>query len=263
MNDDAPNALELALEKAATGPAHRPEFYRVLLQSEVFVLGQTERKEQGAITVEEGETLSIAHWRKNDGTNFIPVFTSLAVLRRAISGDQSYLALSARTLFEATKGANVILNPASSFGKEFLPNEIESLLATGLAQAPETRVVEKATKVLLGQPADYPTEMVAALRALFAKHPAVKSAYLCLMSEPSAESKPSLVVGVQGDAEIERAIREAGSVVAGLVSKDRPVDFIRIVPGEDSLGAHFIESVRPFYRRSWGAKLKAVFATGG
>ena len=43
-------------------------------------------------------------------------------------------------------------------------------------QLPTQRVVEKATEVLLGQPANYPTDMVASLKTLFAKssgmHPA-------------------------------------------------------------------------------------------
>ena len=39
MNDDSGNGLELALAKAATEPAHRPEFYRLLLESQVLVLG--------------------------------------------------------------------------------------------------------------------------------------------------------------------------------------------------------------------------------
>lgn len=36
-----PNKLERALERAAKEPASRPEFYRVLLESEVFILGDS------------------------------------------------------------------------------------------------------------------------------------------------------------------------------------------------------------------------------
>ncbi|WP_237048186.1 hypothetical protein [Musicola keenii] len=63
--------------------------------------------------------------------------------------------MPARTLFEITRGATLFLNPKSDCGKEFLPYEVEQLLAGGLSQAPEQRVVEKDAHVLLGQPAHY------------------------------------------------------------------------------------------------------------
>src|SRR5262245_49577657 len=99
MNDNAQNALELALAKAATEPAYRPEFYRLLLESEVLVLGHTESGEKGRRTVAAGEKLSIVNWQKNDGTPVIPFFASLEALRRAIKEEQSFVALPARTLF--------------------------------------------------------------------------------------------------------------------------------------------------------------------
>jgi hypothetical protein len=37
------NVLETALELAAAAPANRPEFYRLLLESTIFVLGSSGR----------------------------------------------------------------------------------------------------------------------------------------------------------------------------------------------------------------------------
>src|SRR3546814_17358441 len=110
-------------------------------------------------------------------------------------------------------GATLVLDPASIHVKEFFPNEIEALLTTGMNQSPQTRVVQKATQVLLGQPANYPAEMVSALTILLAKHRGVKAAYLCLMHDASTQEKPSLVVGFEGEG-LERAMQEAGSVTA-------------------------------------------------
>jgi hypothetical protein len=39
-----------------------------------------------------------------------------------------------------TKGQGVFLNPPSDYGKEFVPEEIESLLAEGTGRLPQTRV---------------------------------------------------------------------------------------------------------------------------
>lgn len=261
MSNDSSNDLEVALARAATEPADRPEFYRVLLASEVFVLGHTESKGEGRVTVPSGEKLSIVNWEKADGTPVIPFFASLEALRRAIKEEQSYVALPARSLFEVTAGATLVLNPASSHVKEFFPNEIEALLTTGMNQAPQTRVVQKATQVLLGQPANYPTEMVSALTILLAKHRGVKAAYLCLMHDASTQEKPSLVVGFEGEG-LERAMQEAGSVAADTAPKGQPVDFIKVVVGDKGLSSYFIESVKPFYERSWGSKLKSIFGSG-
>lgn len=262
MNGESANALELALAKAATEPAHRPEFYRLLMESQVFVLGHTERGGEGLKNIAAGESLSIQNWQKNDGAPVIPFFASLEALQRAIKEEQPYLALPARSLFEITQGATLVLNPASDHAKEFVPNEVAALLTTGLNQLPQTRVVEKPTQVLLGQPANYPHAMISALSKLLAKHTSVKAAYLCLMHDPSVQEKPGLVVGFEGSDGMERAIQEAGSVAADTAPDGQPVDFVRVVRGEDGLSGYFIESVKPFYERTAGSKLKSLFGFG-
>src|SRR3546814_17493018 len=98
-------------------------------------------------------------------------------------------------------------------------------------QAPQTRVVQKATQVLLGQPANYPAEMVSALTILLAKHRGAKAAYLCLMHDASTQEKPSWVVGFEGEG-LERAMQEAGSVTADTAPKGQPVDFLEVVVGD-------------------------------
>ncbi|MEW9572109.1 enhanced serine sensitivity protein SseB C-terminal domain-containing protein [Rhodanobacter sp. Si-c] len=254
MNDNSHNALEHALEQAAKEPANRPAFYQLLLESEVFALGHTESEGDGRRTLAVGEKISIVNWQKNDGTPVIPFFSSLDVLRRAIKEQQSFVAMPARSLLEVTKGATLVLNPGSSYSKEFFPHEIEAMLATGVNHVAQSRVVQKPTQVLLGQPANHPSEMIAALTKLLAKHPSVKAAYLCLMHDPSTQEKPSLVVGFEGEA-LERAMQEAGSVAADTAPKGVSVDFIKIVRGGEGLSAYFLKSVQPFYERAertWG-----------
>ncbi|MHB1271491.1 MAG: hypothetical protein ACYCZD_01765 [Rhodanobacter sp.] len=46
----------------------------------------------------------------------------------------SYLLLPARTLFELTAGAVLVLNPKSDCSRELLPHEVASLLAEGVNQ---------------------------------------------------------------------------------------------------------------------------------
>ena len=130
MTDTEDTPLEAALELAATDPAARPEFYRLLVESEVFVLGFMEGDENER-TLYTGDKISVMQWQKDDGTSIIPFFASLPALQRATKDEQSYLRLPARSLFELSRGTALVLNPAGPHGKEFLPQEIEALLSSG------------------------------------------------------------------------------------------------------------------------------------
>jgi len=254
------NDLERKLKHAADDPASRPEFYRALMEADVFVIGFTDSVGEGVNTIPAGAKLSIVNWEKNDGTPIIPFFTSLESLQRALKEESKYVALPAKSFFEMTLGSFLVLNPASPYSKEFFSNEIQALLETGMNHAPKTRIVQKETKVLLGQPANYPSAMVSSLTALLAKHSAVKAAYLCLMHDPSSTEKPSLVVGFEGDTDLSEAMKEAGSVAADTAPKGELVDFAVLKRGEPGISDYMFQSVKPFYERTWGGKLRTLFS---
>lgn len=262
MEQYSENALEIALRRAADEPSARPEFYQLLVESNVFILGQSDSGGEGDTTIPAGTKLSIVNWQREDGSPVIPFFTSLPALQRAIEEEQPYVALPARALFEITQGAGLVLNPRSPYGKEFYPQEISAILSTGTNHVPERRVVQKETKVLLGQPKDYPSEMVSAITLLLAKHPSVKAAYLALMSQPDATPAQSLVVGIEGDGPLEEVIRQVGSVAADTRPSELPVDLTQVRPGEPGLSEYLLNSTKPFYERSWGAKLKSALGWG-
>lgn len=244
------NELERALRRAAAEPAERPAFYRVLLASQVFVLGSTQPAGERGAVLAAGSRLAIDHWQKADGSPVLPFFSSLEALRRAIDVEASYVALPARALFEMTLGETLVLDPRSSHGKEFLAHEIEALLATGTNAVASSRVVEKETSVLLGQPANHPTAMVSALATLLAQHPSVKAAYLCLMSTGGSVEPPTLVVGLEGEGDLAVALHEAGCVAADTAPDRAPVDLTVVRRDEGGLSEYFLQSVTPFYRRA-------------
>ncbi len=235
------NVLEIGLELAAAEPAHRPEFFRLLLESTIFILGSSEQMDEGSVTLKANTQVQIKNRVKPDGSSVIPFFSSLRALQLAIKSDEPYIALPARTFFQITRGADLILN--------FTPAEVEALLSEGVSQLAEQRVVEKDTQVLLGQPANYPTDMVASLSTLLAKHSNVKAAYLALMHDVSRDEKPHLIVGIEAESDFENVIREAGTVAADTAPNGEPVDLIRVVRGESGVGQYFLEEVKPFYER--------------
>lgn len=99
------NKLEEILRLAADEPAYRPQFFEVLLSSDLFVLGTAGLPDtDGELNLEAGSKIQIQHWEKADGSPVIPFFSSLEVLRKSINSEESYLALPLRSLFEMTKG---------------------------------------------------------------------------------------------------------------------------------------------------------------
>ena len=251
---EAQNALEATLAKAAEDPASRPAFYRMLLDSKVFVIGNSDlpASEGGvvdSVTVPSGAMLSIVNWQKADGTPVVPFFASLASLQRALDEEARYMELPAKSLFELTLGEWLVMNPASPCWKEFSPTEIKALLETGMNHTANSRTVEKETQVLLGQPRHYPAEMVSALTKLLEMHPVIVAAYLCLMHDQSANEQPSLVVGFVSDGDPTEALREAGSVAADTAPRGQAVEFVLIKPEEQGISQYMLDEVRPFYQR--------------
>ncbi|MFV2434274.1 SseB family protein, partial [Escherichia coli] len=71
------NELEDLLENAASERAHRPAFFRTLLESTVGVPGTAAQGE----AVGEDSARDLQHWEKEDGTSVIPCFTSVEALQ--------------------------------------------------------------------------------------------------------------------------------------------------------------------------------------
>lgn len=75
-DDDAvsgENELERLLRLAASEPAHRPAFFRELLDSTVYILGDSEQvPHDGEITLNAETPVNIQHWEKQDGSSVVP-----------------------------------------------------------------------------------------------------------------------------------------------------------------------------------------------
>ncbi|WP_313698433.1 SseB family protein [Pantoea sp.] len=77
MSDGKETKLETALKLATDHPAERPEFYRVLLASALYLPCTSGREVgEGKVELKAGENISIQLWEKPDGTPVIPVFSS-------------------------------------------------------------------------------------------------------------------------------------------------------------------------------------------
>lgn len=262
MNAPPVNALEGALRRAALEPAQRPAFYHLLLESTVYVLGKPGAQTPRRTTVSAGERVSLQHWQKEDGTPVVPFFTSLDALGRAIEQETNWLGLPARALFEMTRGMALVLNPKSPYGKEFHPQETETLLATGVNRMGEQLVVDEARQILLGQPSEPPTALIEALTAFFAQRKEVKAAYLAMMHDPATDKSPHLLVGIEAQGDIDALFRDAGVVAGDTQPQGGLVDLFRVQSQQPGISDYLRREVKPFYERRWGSRFKALFGGG-
>lgn len=245
------NKLEEVLVAACTEPSARPEFYRMLLESELFLLTPDAPQTESRRVLEAETKVSFVHLQNANGP-FLPIFSSQQRLQDAVNQTgQSYgfLALRGKDLFSllAQHPPTAILNPGAAYGKE-LPVEEIRRIADGSFVRNEVRVMQQATQVLLGQPAKYPTELVAALQKLFAKHSSVQAAYLGWIHDPNSGEPPHLIIGIECDGNMQKISQEAGITSQGLLSEGEFADFIQVGGGKGSLDSYFKKQTKPFYQ---------------
>lgn len=242
------NRLELLLRDAFKDPGHRPEFYRLLLDADLYVIGQTGRNGPGEyVAGPDGEKISIAGW-KRDGKTLVPVFTSLERLNESVKGPTTYIQLNGRALLEILDAhATVLLNPGCSVGKEMPPEEIKSLLDGTLFDLPTTQRLAPGTAFVVSAVQEHPKALVGALRTLFAKHPDVHAAFLARIHVPGSKEPPHFLIGLLGDGDVRPIIAEANLVAKNLLAPGEPLDFLDI--GADEASLTLVNQTSPFYTR--------------
>ena len=229
------NELETLLEQAATEPAHRPAFFRTLLESTVWVPGAAADDQQ----VVDDSALELQHWEKDDGTSVIPFFTSLEALKQAVTTEQAFVVMPVRSLFEMTLGETLFLNAKLPTGKEFTPREISHLIGEEGNPLSTQTVLEGGSALLLSEVAEPPAQMVESLTTLFKTLKTVKRAFLC---------------SIKGD--IEEIIHAAGSVATDTLPGDEPIDICQVVEGEKGISHFMLAHITPFYEKRWGSFLR-------
>jgi hypothetical protein len=240
------NELERSLMQAASEPAHRPQFYRDFLASEIYVLPVGDLPETKDGIVQSDTTLALQHIEAN-GKSCLPFFSSVPRLQAVIREERKFLKMAVRPFLEMTKGATLLLNPGSDYGKEFLLDEVSRLIDGSMFEPQGRHVVERATEILIGEPAKYPTKLVESLQHLYRKMPQVRTAYLAHYFNPSKDKEPGLLVAVDTAGDWGHIVAESGICAQGLTPDHDHVDFVQLQ--QSSLADHFAK-VKPFYKQS-------------
>jgi len=240
---EAANLLEVALKKAANDPACGPQFLAELLESKVLIIpaGEVPRVVNGVIA--ENTKIQIARVAVGS-RECIPFFTSQGRLPTGTA----YLLLDTKVLFEMTRGASLVMNPGPAYGKEFLPDEVARLLDGPIFRPTERYVAKKPVQVMIGQPSEYPQELVNTLSRLYGGIPEVKRAWVAFYLNPERDQEGGLLIGLDVDAEgMDGVSGQTGIVIESVSKKQKYVDLVRY-DGRGVTG--YFTDQKPFYEKT-------------
>jgi hypothetical protein len=189
------NELERALVKAVKIPSSAPDFYRLLLESDLLVLGTAQGQEAATetFTLTPGSNLNLVTGLK-DGHQYLPVFSSVLRMQDYVKQESKYLSINGRALLDLTRGAPVILNPASEYGKELTAAQVEQLLGPSRPFNPQPPTVGEA---------EYPMPLVEALTRVLAADPLVEAARMIQVTFADRAQEPHPLVGIEASPAID------------------------------------------------------------
>jgi hypothetical protein len=231
--------LEQLFDAARLDQASEPAFLKRLLEATLFV---------HAPISDESRALRLHMFAHPDGFNAIPVFTSEAKAALPPGITARIVGINGRELFEATRGATLMLNPNSGGGLLY-PEEIAALLDQGTVATVE-RVHEPMSAHGPGKSTDAPDWLLDALRNVYLGIPTVTEAYAVVSGTVSEPDLLLFLIGV-APADSERAARASISAVQPLLQGkgfSRTVDLMVFDP-EGGKPSDLIGDAEPFYKR--------------
>jgi hypothetical protein len=226
------NDLERSFVRAANEPAHRPDFVRTLMDAEIFLALEFSGAPpvagpDGQMTLPKGTTLTLRSLTKGN-QSFVPFF-SAPVRAHAIFKSDHVAPEKTRDLFQRYPQAQFVLNPGSEYSKDFLREEVVRLLSGDFGVGFERVHVEEGTRLLIGQPAEYPDKLVAALSAAFEQEPSIAAAHL---AQAAYGDKPShLVIALDIGEDWDALMQRLGPRMRGLLPSTQVVDFVPLTGG--------------------------------
>ena len=246
MAFDPQNDLERSLMQASEDAAQRPQFYQDFLKADLFAIEEGPPRQSGPLALAKGAPVTLMTFNR-EGHTIVPIFSSLPRMQAFIKKEVNYVAMKTPDFLNMTKGTTLVLNPGSDYGKEFTAAEIASILDGSFWRPTDSYVTQQASKVLIGQPANYPSELVAALGRYFQTAPQVKRAFLAHYFNPERDQKPHTLIAVEVTSDWEEVLSNAGVVTQTVRIPDPPVDFLQIT-GQAGVEEHF-KTVKPFYEK--------------
>ena len=220
------NDIERLLMRASAEPSAGPAFTRALMDAQIFLVlvpeGPIEPQPDGGIKVPEGTRLTLPSASRGE-VKLLPFFTSPLRARTWFKGEHIVAPDKTRDLFGRYTNAPFVLNPASDYGKEFTPCEVQRLLSGHFDDGALTEVIQKPEQVLLSHPADVPTKLIAALGRELGALKSVRAAWL-MQATRAGQSETSWMLGVDNLGSWQDVQAAIGRALTGGQLLDRALD---------------------------------------
>ncbi len=241
LRHEAP--LEKLLRIGKTDNEALRQFHTALLQSNIYVFGTAPQEHQSGEIIPAGASVQIRSWRAADGSPYIPIFTSLEILRHAATKEEPYLLMPCRDFMALTLGATLVVNPNSAFAYRLAPEHVRSLLEVGAIVGPiDSWVVEKTTEVFVAAAHDVPQAVLKEVAALLSTFTAVVRARLLYYQDPTRDPAPILLLVLQGDGDLRMHSGPAAELLVARLGKI--VDVVCVETNSVQFG-----QFPPFYQR--------------
>ena len=169
------SGLDHLMEAAAKDASREPELFRALLNGVLYVHAPVTDKPE-PVGDDASRVRLIMFKSPDDGTLVIPVFTDEAKAEFASRGAAKVIGVTALELFEATRGATLMLNPNDQKCTLY-PEEISALLANGTL-APVTKDRFDADQAQTFKLPKAPAPLVEALKQALPAVPGIELAYI-------------------------------------------------------------------------------------
>lgn len=239
MSFEPENELERALVRASGDATYADGFYRRLIDEDLLFIqqpGSSDTNDSVGIA-----TLDI------DGTAHLPIFSSLSRLQEAIDREVTYAAVNGLELLRMTSGLPLVLNPASEYGKQITAAEAAAIIDGSIFETDGRKVLPAGSTYLIGEPKNYPSELVEVLQRMFAERPAIIRAWVAQIMIVDADTAPNTLVGIESDKDLAALVTEARNVLQHVNIAEATVDFVP-VGDPDDIGGYFLDKA-PFYSR--------------
>jgi hypothetical protein len=198
------NKLEEALVAVVKNPATAPNFYRLLLESDLLILGTVNSQQAPTekFHAKAGSSFDFVPGERNR-QKFLPIFSSLTRMQAYVKQESKYLSIKGRDLLEITRGAPIVLNPDSEYGKALSADEIALLLNDGLPQSVTVPVIRDIAP---------PAALVKALITLFQQNTEVSTAWISHIAFAEEGDVPHPLVGVETTGNMAALVAQMQSV---------------------------------------------------
>jgi len=242
-------ALDQALAEALRDAGARPEFYRLLMETDIYAV--TANTEDELRSGGRGRLKLVMY--ESNGIEVVPFFTSAARLESTLKEHPGWVRLRAKDFLRMVRRAHSVLNPGHAEQWTFCPAEVDAILDGPVVPTsvldPTEWSLEPASGDLL------PEAVIAGLRSFYAKQSGVRAAYvLVARSRTPGPADRNLVVVDLDVPEAMRKVAEGTRLVVDHLDGVTPDLFhlVALVAGVSSPIRKYVDSLAPvpfFLRR--------------